>query len=113
MITFERLTMMPTRIGVLESPRARRTVEKITDALRKSIGRYRIIKYFAVISRMAGSTCIRAGTMGLRDRVSTVKNAPAATAAKMDCAALHPYNGKYQGQTGATGSRVFQDAEIQ
>lgn len=29
--------------------------------------------------------------------------------AKMDCAAQDPYNGKYQGQTGATGSRVFMD----
>ena len=27
--------------------------------------------------------------------------------AKMDQAALNPYNGKYQGQKGATGSRVF------
>lgn len=27
--------------------------------------------------------------------------------AKMDAPALVPYNGKYQGQTGATGSRVF------
>ena len=27
--------------------------------------------------------------------------------AKMDDVALNPYNGKYQGQTGATGSRVF------
>lgn len=32
--------------------------------------------------------------------------------AKMDQAALNPYNGKYQGQKGATGSRVFQDKEI-
>lgn len=31
--------------------------------------------------------------------------------AKMDEAALHPYNGKYQGQRGATGSRVFMDSE--
>lgn len=29
--------------------------------------------------------------------------------AKMDEAALNPYNGKYQGQKGATGSRVFLD----
>lgn len=29
--------------------------------------------------------------------------------AKMDCAAQDPYNGKYQGQTVATGSRVFMD----
>ena len=29
--------------------------------------------------------------------------------AKMDEAALNPYNGKYQGQKGATGSRVFMD----
>lgn len=29
--------------------------------------------------------------------------------AKMDEKALHPYNGKYQGQRGATGSRVFMD----
>lgn len=29
--------------------------------------------------------------------------------AKMDAAALNPYNGKYQGQKGATGSRVFLD----
>lgn len=31
--------------------------------------------------------------------------------AKMDQAALVPYNGKYQGQTGATGSRVFMDKD--
>ena len=32
--------------------------------------------------------------------------------AKMDDAAEHPYRGKYQGQRGATGSRVFLDAEL-
>lgn len=32
--------------------------------------------------------------------------------AKMDDTALNPYNGKYQGQRGATGSRVFMDNEI-
>ena len=31
--------------------------------------------------------------------------------AEMDDTALNPYNGKYQGQTGATGSRVFKDKE--
>ena len=31
--------------------------------------------------------------------------------ARMDAPAGHPYNGKYQGQRGATGSRVFLDAE--
>ncbi len=31
--------------------------------------------------------------------------------AKMDDHALNPYNGKYQGQKGATGSRVFLDAD--
>ena len=31
--------------------------------------------------------------------------------AKMDEKALHPYNGKYQGQTGATGSKVFLDED--
>lgn len=31
--------------------------------------------------------------------------------AKMDDHALSPYNGKYQGQTGATGSRVFMDPD--
>lgn len=31
--------------------------------------------------------------------------------AEMDQAALNPYNGKYQGQRGATGSRVFMDSE--
>lgn len=31
--------------------------------------------------------------------------------AEMDQPALNPYNGKYQGQTGATGSRVFMDKE--
>lgn len=31
--------------------------------------------------------------------------------AEMDQDALHPYNGKYQGQRGATGSRVFMDNE--
>ena len=29
--------------------------------------------------------------------------------AKLDDHALNPYNGKYQGQTGATGSRVYMD----
>lgn len=33
--------------------------------------------------------------------------------AKMDDIALNPYNGKYQGQKGATGSRVFLDYEIE
>lgn len=32
--------------------------------------------------------------------------------AKMDATALNPYNGKYQGQTGATASRVFLDNDI-
>lgn len=32
--------------------------------------------------------------------------------AKMDGEALNPYNGKYQGQTGATGSRAFMDKEV-
>lgn len=32
--------------------------------------------------------------------------------AKMDDTALNPYRGKYQGQKGATGSRVFMDKEI-
>ena len=32
--------------------------------------------------------------------------------AKMDDTALKPYNGKYQGQKGATGSKVFLDYEI-
>lgn len=32
--------------------------------------------------------------------------------AKMDAPALHPYNGKYQGQAGATGSRIFLDTEV-
>ena len=31
--------------------------------------------------------------------------------AEMDDTALNPYNGKYQGQTGATGSRVYKDKE--
>lgn len=31
--------------------------------------------------------------------------------AQMDASAIQPYNGKYQGQRGATGSRVFLDAE--
>lgn len=31
--------------------------------------------------------------------------------AKMDDTALNPYNGKYQGQRGATGSKVFLDKE--
>lgn len=33
--------------------------------------------------------------------------------AQMDAPALVPYQGKYQGQRGATGSRAFQDPEIQ
>lgn len=32
--------------------------------------------------------------------------------AKMDHTALNPYNGKYQGQKGATGSRAFLDNEV-
>ncbi len=32
--------------------------------------------------------------------------------ARMDAPALHPYQGKYQGQTGATGSRAFMDSEL-
>ncbi len=32
--------------------------------------------------------------------------------AKMDNIALNPYNGKYQGQKGATGSRVYLDNDI-
>jgi len=31
--------------------------------------------------------------------------------AEMDDYALNPYNGKYQGQKGATGSRVYKDSE--
>jgi len=31
--------------------------------------------------------------------------------AEMDADALNPYNGKYQGQTGATGSKVYKDTE--
>ncbi len=33
--------------------------------------------------------------------------------AEMDDVALNPYRGKYQGQRGATGSRVFLDAELE
>ncbi len=32
--------------------------------------------------------------------------------AQMDVPARNPYHGKYQGQRGATGSRVFLDVEI-
>ena len=32
--------------------------------------------------------------------------------ARMDTPALRPYNGKYQGQTGATGSRVYMDSDM-
>lgn len=32
--------------------------------------------------------------------------------AEMDGNALNPYNGKYQGQTGATGSKVYMDNKI-
>ena len=32
--------------------------------------------------------------------------------AKLDASALNPYNGKYQRQRGATGSRVFLDSEM-
>ena len=31
--------------------------------------------------------------------------------AKMDAVSLNPYNGKYQGQKGATGSKVYLDKE--
>ena len=31
--------------------------------------------------------------------------------AEMDDFTLNPYNGKYQGQTGATGSKVFMDID--
>ena len=33
--------------------------------------------------------------------------------AKMDQPAVNPYRGKYQGQIGATGSRVFMDSDIE
>lgn len=33
--------------------------------------------------------------------------------AELDGSALHPYRGKYQGQKGATGSRVFLDRELE
>lgn len=33
--------------------------------------------------------------------------------AEMDRPALHPYAGKYQGQRGATGSRVYLDREAE
>ena len=33
--------------------------------------------------------------------------------AQLDAHALNPYRGKYQGQRGATGSRIFLDVEIQ
>ena len=33
--------------------------------------------------------------------------------AEMDQEALHPYSGKYQGQRGATGSRVFMDNKVE
>ena len=32
--------------------------------------------------------------------------------ARMDAPAMRPYRGKYQGQRGATGSRVFLDSEL-
>lgn len=32
--------------------------------------------------------------------------------AQMDQAALHPYRGKYQGQSGATGSKIYLDTDI-
>lgn len=32
--------------------------------------------------------------------------------AQLDDTALHPYKGKYNGQRGATGSRVFMDSEL-
>ena len=32
--------------------------------------------------------------------------------AKTDHPAINPYNGKYQGQKGATGSRIFADSEL-
>lgn len=32
--------------------------------------------------------------------------------AEMDSPAINPYNGKYQGQKGATGSRIFTDNEL-
>ena len=32
--------------------------------------------------------------------------------AELDGPAEHPYRGKYQGQKGATGSRVYLDAEL-
>ena len=31
--------------------------------------------------------------------------------ARMDASAMRPYNGKYQGQRGATGSKVFMDSD--
>lgn len=33
--------------------------------------------------------------------------------AQLDCPAENPYNGKYQGQKGATGSGIFKDGDLQ
>ena len=76
----------PTRMGVLVSPAARSTVPKRMLAVRKSMGTYRMKKYRWVSSRMAGSTCIHTGTMGLRLRVSAVKSAPTMQATMAACA---------------------------
>ena len=69
---------MPTFMGVLVSPAARRTVPKMIVAARKSMGVYRMKKYRLAVGRMAGSTCIHTGITPLRPRVTAVNTTPAA-----------------------------------
>ena len=50
--TFVIFTHPPTRMGVFVSPTARKTVPKIMEAVRNSMGAYRMKKYLDAIGRM-------------------------------------------------------------
>ena len=78
-------TAIPTFIGVLVSPAARRTVPKIMLAVLGSIGRYSIKKYLDASDRILSSTCIHTGTLLLSPRVTAVKNVPTASVTSTAC----------------------------
>ena len=44
-----------------------------------------------------------------RGKARVVEHVPFVIRLRMDDTAEHPYRGKYQGQTGATGSRMYVD----
>ena len=69
-------------MGVRESPAERRTIPNRMEAVRNSMGRYRILKYREAISRMPGSTCIHTGTCPAAARVRTVSRVPSTSAAR-------------------------------